>query len=405
MASAADAALQRSSFIAAGGALADIAEQLERTRWPAEVCDSEWRLRYVTTGLREVIGVEDEEELGLGMHIAAARAASSWEHTLTEQDKLRWARTNFPYMAYDIPGGVDAMREMVAPEYRPLLDEIEPMPAPRLWASHFHFLQGELPPIRVNYIGTRSYNRGGDCAGTLFLYGPSLPTTTLSLVARGDEGMLNRMAGLIEPGRRKTALLFADLQSSGSLSRRLPTSAYFKLIQAITTAVDQTVADMRGIVGKHAGDGVTAFFLAEEFGSSEAAARVAIEAARAINSAATQAADEVMAETGVLDPPPCAMNIGVHWGGTLYMGQIVTGGRLEVTAIGDEVNECARIQETARDGKILVSKPLIEHLTDDDARRLRIDPDSVGYRMLSELPDVSEKAVRDAGSIPVTILE
>jgi class 3 adenylate cyclase len=308
-------------------------------------------------------------------------------------------------MAYDTPGGVDALRELVDTEYQPLLDEIEPEPAPRMWASHFHFLQGELPPIRVNYLATRSYDSQGECRGTLFLYGPSLPTTTLSLVARGDEAMLNRMAGLIEPGRRKAALLFADLQSSGALSRRLPTAAYFKLIQAITTAVDETVADMRGIVGKHAGDGVTAFFLADEFGSSEAAARVAIEAARAVNAAATEAADEVMAEVGVVDAPRCAMNIGVHWGGTLYMGQIVTGGRLEVTAIGDEVNECARIQETARDGKILVSKQLIEHLTDDDARSLRISPDGVGYRTVAELPGVSEKAERDAGAIPVTILD
>jgi class 3 adenylate cyclase len=404
MASAADAALQRSPIVA-GSPLADIAEQLERTRWPAEVCDSEWRLLYVTTGLREVVGVEDDDALGIGQHVAASRRSNSWEHTLDAKDKRRWALTNFPYMAHDTPGGLDTLREIVDPEYHPALDEIEPMPAPRLWASHFHFLQGDLPPIRVNYLGTRSYDSRGECAGTLFLYGPSLRTRTLSLVARGDEGMLNRMAGLIEPGRRKTAVMFADLQSSADLSRRLPTSAYFSLIQAITTAVDQAVADMRGIVGKHAGDGVTGFFLAEELGSSEDAARVALEAARAVNSAASRAADEVMAEVGVLDAPNCAMNIGVHWGGTLYMGQIVTGGRLEVTAIGDEVNECARIQETARDGKILASKPLIEHLTDEDARRLGIDPNSVGYRTLGELPGVSEKAVRDAGSIPVTILE
>jgi class 3 adenylate cyclase len=395
MASAPHAAVQRSPIIA-GGPLEEIADHLEQTRWAAEVCDSQWRLVYVTRGLRDVVGFDgDDESLGIGEHVCASRGHHGWEHTLNDDDKRRWALTNYPYIAYDTPGGVDALREMIDPEYRPILDEIEPRPAPRLWASHFHFVHGELPPTRVNYIGTRSYNSEGQCAGTLFLYGPSLPTTTLSLVARGDEEMLARMAGLIEPGRRKAAVLFADLQSSGDLSRHLPTAAYFKLIQAITTAVDQTVADMRGIVGKHAGDGITAFFLAEEFGSSEAASRCAIEAARAINRAAT----------GVLDAPHCAMNIGVHWGGTLYMGQIVTGGRLEVTAIGDEVNECARIQETARDGKILVSKPLIEHLGDEDARQVRIDPESVGYRTLDELPGVSDKAVRDAGSIPVTILE
>jgi class 3 adenylate cyclase len=112
----------------------------------------------------------------------------------------------------------------------------------------------------------------------------------------------------------------------------------------------------------------------------------------------------VVGGAGVVEAPSCAMNIGVHWGGTLYMGQVVTGGRLEVTALGDEVNECARIQESARDGNIIASKTLIEHLTAADARRLGIDPGSMGYRTISEFPNASEKALRDAGSVPVTQL-
>ena len=96
------------------------------------------------------------------------------------------------------------------------------------------------------------------------------------------------------------------------------------------------------------------------------------------------------------------LNVGVHWGGALYMGQVVTGGRLEVTALGDEVNECARIQESARDGIVLASKALIERLDPDHAGRLGIDPDTVGYTTVAELRDVPEKAVRDAGTIAVT---
>ena len=84
------------------------------------------------------------------------------------------------------------------------------------------------------------------------------------------------------------------------------------------------------------------------------------------------------------------------------MGQVVTGGRLEVTALGDEVNECARIQESARDGTVLASKALIERLDPEHARRVGIDPDTVAYCTVGELPDATEKAVRDAGSIPVT---
>jgi class 3 adenylate cyclase len=404
MASASRAILRPAPVLSADSPLTAMVEHLDATRWAAEVCDAEWNLVYVTSGLREVVGMGATDDIGIGLHIAQSRHSQDWDETLAEADKRRWLLTNVPYMIGDTPGGKEAIREMLEPKYQSVMDEIEAVPAPRLWSSHLHFVQGELPPIRVNYMGTRSYNANGECAGALFLYGPSLPTTTLSLVARGDEAMLARMARLIEPGRRQAAVLFADLQSSVTLSRHLPTAAYFKLIQAISTAVDQAVAEKGGVVGKHAGDGVTAFFLAEDLGSSSDAARVALEAARAVNDAATDAAEEVVGGAGVVEAPSCAMNIGVHWGGTLYMGQVVTGGRLEVTALGDEVNECARIQESARDGNILASKTLIEHLTAADARRLGIDPGSVGYRTISEFPNASEKALRDAGSVPVTQL-
>ncbi|MBW3609161.1 MAG: hypothetical protein KY463_12555, partial [Actinobacteria bacterium] len=76
-------------------------------------------------------------------------------------------------------------------------------------------------------------------------------------------------------------------------------------------------------------------------------------------------AKEVGDETGLIESADCAVNVGLHWGGALYMGQLVTGGRLEVTALGDRVNEAARIQASARDGEVLASKSLIEHLADD----------------------------------------
>ena len=84
------------------------------------------------------------------------------------------------------------------------------------------------------------------------------------------------------------------------------------------------------------------------------------------------------------------------------MGQLVTGGRLEATALGDEVNEAARIEQSAKDGAALASKTLVERLDPDDARALGIDPATVIYRSVDELPGSDEKAVRDAGSIAVT---
>ena len=148
---------------------------------------------------------------------------------------------------------------------------------------------------------------------------------------------------------------------------------------------------MTGIVGRHAGDGVTAFFLAEQVGSRAAACAAALHAAREI---VGWRPDEI--EDGEFH-----INAGVHWGGALYLGQVVTGGRLEVTALGDEVNECARIQQSARDGVLLASKPVVERLDLDDAHALGLDPLTVMYRTVGELPGVTPKAVRDAGGVPV----
>src|SRR5436189_281117 len=57
-----------------------------------------------------------------------------------------------------------------------------------------------------------------------------------------------------------------------------------------------------------------------------------------------------------------SLRFGLHWGATLYIGRVLTAGRSEVTALGDEVNEAARIEACATDGRTLAAKSLIERL-------------------------------------------
>jgi class 3 adenylate cyclase len=180
---------------------------------------------------------------------------------------------------------------------------------------------------------------------------------------------------------------------------------YFTLVRALVTAIDRVVVDRQGVVGRHAGDGATSFFLTDDLGSPSASARAAIGAAREIRQVVQDVAGEFEGETnGLISSKGCPMNVGVHWGSSLYMGQLVTDGRLEVTALGDAVNECARIQETARDGQILASKALLENLGSSDAAALDVDPDALSYASIAEIPNASEKAIRDAGGIAVATL-
>ena len=95
------------------------------------------------------------------------------------------------------------------------------------------------------------------------------------------------------------------------------------------------------------------------------------------------------------------LRFGLHWGSTAYVGWITTTGRSEVTALGDEVNEAARIEACASGGRMLASKNLIERLDPRDATALGIDADGMTYTPVADLPTATEKARRDAPAIAV----
>lgn len=374
------------------------AQRIEETGWAAELCDCDWNLVWVSGQMRTILGHPTDAELGIGRHMLESRLGRAW---LGAPDRVtkQWIKDNVPLMIEHTPGGLEAMSEMVTDDLKPLLDGLRASRIPA-WTSVVDFTGEPIGIGPVRYFGVRPRDGDGNPMGAIYLYGSSLPASLLTLVARGDPQMFERMARLVEPGRRSAAILFADLQASGPLSRRLSSAAYFTLIRDLTTAMDEAIIDQCGIVGKHAGDGVTGFFLTDDAGSPSSAAARCIAAARRVRAAT----GELSQSAAALEPDDLRINIGLHWGGTLYMGQVVTGGRLEVTALGDEVNEAARVQQAARDGAVFVSKSLVEHLDAHDATASGIDPHAVTYRALAELAPGSEKIVRDAGTLAVTAL-
>lgn len=212
------------------------------------------------------------------------------------------------------------------------------------------------------------------------------------LISGEDFRHLLRIQGLRTAERQPSAILFADLESSSHLSKTLQTSEYFSLARRLVRAADQCVVDAGGVVGRHLGDGVTAFFLSDVLGGESAAARACIEASRSL-----RAAMPAIASRSGLESEDLVLRFGLHWGSTLYLGLFKSVARSEVTAMGDEVNEAARIEACATGGKTLASKALIERLSHDHARELDIGP--VSYSLLGELTDATDKARRDAPSI------
>jgi len=380
--------------------LRELAEQLDSYGWAAELLDGRWHLVWVSEELMAMYGESDPERLALGDHVYVSRTRALERGLITEESAERWTRTNGPFVLDAVDGASDEVTATLDTRWARLLEELEPRPAPAAWTSTVDFSRDEFFG-RINYVAERLHDPEGELLGYLFLYGLDVPASIATLLMRGDRHMHERMAALVEPGQRSAAVLFADLEASGTLSRQLPSPVYFRLIRDIRTALEAVVAGCGGIVGKHAGDGVTAYFLSEQLDSDSRAARVALETARSLPKCAYEAATRLSDEGLPVDPDACRLKVAVHWGPRLYVGQVASQGRLEITALGDEMNEAARIEESAEGAQVLASKPLIERLDEDDASALSLDPARVSYRALAEIEGVSEKAKRDAGSLAV----
>ena len=381
--------------------LRDLAAELEGTGWAFEIADASWRLFHVSSELCQLLYESEPERIGVGRHLLESRYGPAYK-MVTQEHRTRWIERNGPFMLHDDPKLPERLADVLPPEHVKALAALEPRPAPSRWVSEIEF-DGREFTGRLHYLGERLVDDQGNTFGYVLIYGPSLPASVLGLLTRGDAQSFARMADLAEPGRRQAAVLFADLEDSGVLSRRLPSAIYFDLIRELVTAIDDAVVSRRGVIGKHTGDGVTAFFLADELGSRSAASRAALEVAGEIAAIAQRVAAGGRAGR-LLEEAGWRFNTGVHWGSTLYIGQIATGGRLEVAALGDEFNEALRIQQSARGGVTLASKALLERLDPDDAAAVGVRPERITYTTVAELPHASDKALRDAGTIAVTEL-
>lgn len=380
--------------------LAYWASLIEQLRWAGFLLDSELRLAWVSTEIRRFLGSPPDEELGFGLRVVEVLRRDAWARVATPDSRQRFWRDLAPFVLPDLVES-GATPESVPRYLAPLLEGGEAKPLPPGVVTSFDYLEpgedSDLPAHRVDVLLIELRDHAGERTGVLAVSYMNVRPGLVSLLARGDEAMYERMARLVEPRSREAAILFCDLQSSTELSRTLPSGEYFQLIRKLWTEIDGLVAANRGIVGKHAGDGASAFFLVDDLESASGAVTAATRAARGIH-------ERSHAIFGASLESSCLMRVGLHWGSSLYIGQLVPGSRLDVTALGDAVNECARIQDCAEPHQTLASKDFIERLGSDDAASVGIELDNVRYRLLADLPQSAEKAIRAAGTIPVTVV-
>jgi class 3 adenylate cyclase len=369
------------------------AATLERARVIGSVLDHKWRTIFISS---EQVAVFPDADLSTW--VGASEIVGTLEHRIPiivpVEARVRWWDALGPAIRHDVPPD-DPDFEAV---FGPMADAARDL-APRIpdWAMVVERELREDEARRLAWHGrvTDLYLRVvaplGRHVGTLHFIRPMLGDVVSARLSRGHAPMYERMLELRDPARRQAAILFADLEGSAELSRRLSSRAYFGLIRSLTDLVDAAVVASGGVIGKHAGDGASALFVVDRADAESAAARGAIDAARRIREGASSLLNDV---TGV------PINVGLHWGATLTIGQVSSYGRLEVTALGDEMNEAARIEAVATNGRILASKDLLERLAPEDADALKLDLAHMHFTAVRSL-GADAKAQRDAGAVAV----
>ena len=383
--------------------LAEVAAALQDTGDSGWVVDRDWRVVYAIDEMRlSLAGGLEMAPVVIGEHLfgpAMLRVCTEWRFGPTRPELWRELFSAFGGLVLaDTPGGNDELRALVDSSLSDIVDDLTPVHVAAASGSQHGVGVSDDHIMLVKALRIRDDT--GNLRGTALIDKPAAGMDVLGAMAfELDLGHLERMRSMARAGRRPAAILFADLEGSSALARTLSTGSYFAVGRRIVRATDQCVVDAGGLVGRHVGDGVVAFFPVETFDSESGAARACISAARAVRAAMNDVALRSELATDDL-----VMRFGLHWGSTLYIGNISTTARAEVTALGDEVNEAARIETCATGGRVLASKPLIERLELDDAAALGIDPDHVTYTQLADLDTATDKARRDAPAIPVSEL-
>ncbi len=138
------------------------------------------------------------------------------------------------------------------------------------------------------------------------------------------------------------SFLFADVRGSTTLAEQMPAAEFRALMNRFFNSAAHVLVENDAIVDKFVGDEVIGIFIP---GLTDG-----FHAARAIASA-----QAVLRATGHEEATAWVpVGVGVHTG-TAFVGTVGEGSHMELTALGDAVNVCARLASAAGPGEVLVT--------------------------------------------------
>jgi len=247
--------------------------------------------------------------------------------------------------------------------------------------------------------------------GVFFAYTPAETEedSLLQILSRRDlviRDLLRNRKPYVTP----LAVLVADLQNSVKICAELPPDEYFELINQIWRRMEPIFRKYYATHGKHVGDGIVYYFFPQPDCSY---VLNAIECAWEMTIAMQEIDREWQARKNWANS--LKLNIGLDEGQE-WFGAYQTTTHLELTVLGDTINQAARLSDFARDGAVWVTKSMLSSLSHRDRDQLefgikRRDTDgnqivvASTYGWIANLVDLNEPGnlkLQDIAAIPVT---
>jgi adenylate cyclase len=193
----------------------------------------------------------------------------------------------------------------------------------------------------------------------------------------GDEPHRAILSGTIRRGqvtRIRSAILFADMRNFAGISASLTPEQAVELLNRYFDCVVPAIEAEGGEILKFIGDGVLAIFRDAD-DKPDGAADAAFRAARqAIARAETANRQGRFAS-------PVTLGIALHHGEAAY-GNVGSGGRLDFTVIGRDVNLASRIAQLNK----ILGEPVL--MSQAFAERLSREPELLGEQMFEGFDEV-----------------
>jgi len=175
-----------------------------------------------------------------------------------------------------------------------------------------------------------------------------------------SEALLDNIGSIEEldtsPTERQITALFADVRGFTSFSEHLEPEELMKVINRYLSVASDAITLFDGVVDKYMGDAVTGLWNTQLNAQEEHALR-AVQAAQAI-------IFDLLALHEVLEPDQqLYFGIGIHTGPSV-LGMVGGKGRIEFAALGEAMDDCKFLQESAGPGEIIISAQTYDLIKD-----------------------------------------